>query len=70
MSDGSADDFSKVVDEEFCTDIEPTIDGNKNVVLEETCTQPCPGNNSKTEFILLAIPYQDHGEGVAYVSPR
>ena len=52
MSDGSADDFSKVVDEEFCTDIEPIIDGNKKVVLEETCTQPCPGNNSKTEFVL------------------
>ncbi|KAI4543884.1 hypothetical protein MG293_006678 [Ovis ammon polii] len=28
VSDGSADDFSKVVDEEFCTDIEPTIDGD------------------------------------------
>lgn len=70
MSDGSADDFSKVVDEEFCTDIEPTTDGNKKVVLEETCTQPCPGNNSKTKFILLTIPYQDHGEGVVCVSPR
>ncbi|KAB0345290.1 hypothetical protein FD754_022216, partial [Muntiacus muntjak] len=44
VSDGSADDFSKVVDEEFCTDIEPIIDGNKKVVLEETCTQPCPGD--------------------------
>ncbi|ELK12543.1 Thrombospondin type-1 domain-containing protein 7A [Pteropus alecto] len=44
VSDGSADDFSKVVDEEFCTDVEPIIDGNKKMVLEETCTQPCPGD--------------------------
>uniref|UniRef100_A0A9L0IGF4 Thrombospondin type-1 domain-containing protein 7A n=1 Tax=Equus asinus TaxID=9793 RepID=A0A9L0IGF4_EQUAS len=44
VSDGSAEDFSKVVDEEFCTDIEPIIDGNKKMVLEETCTQPCPGD--------------------------
>ncbi|KAB1275953.1 Thrombospondin type-1 domain-containing protein 7A [Camelus dromedarius] len=44
VSDGSADDFSKVVDEEFCTDIEPIIDGIKKMVLEETCTQPCPGD--------------------------
>ena len=51
VSDGSADDFSKVVDEEFCTDTEPIIDGNKKMVLEESCTQPCPGNNIKTEFL-------------------
>ncbi|XP_025235320.1 thrombospondin type-1 domain-containing protein 7A [Theropithecus gelada] len=44
VSDGSADDFSKVVDEEFCADIELIIDGNKNMVLEETCTEPCPGD--------------------------
>ncbi|ELV13783.1 Thrombospondin type-1 domain-containing protein 7A [Tupaia chinensis] len=44
VSDGSADDFSKVVDEEFCADIEPIIDGNKKMILEETCTQPCPGD--------------------------
>lgn len=56
MSDGSTDDFSKVVDEEFCTDVEPIIDGNKKMVLEETCTQPCPGNNSKTEFIFWSFP--------------
>lgn len=51
VSDGSADDFSKVVDEEFCADIELIIDGNKNMVLEETCTEPCPGNHGKREFI-------------------
>ncbi|MBZ3873498.1 Thrombospondin type-1 domain-containing protein 7A [Sciurus carolinensis] len=44
VSDGSSDDFGKVVDEEFCADIEPTIDGSKKMVLEETCTQPCPGD--------------------------
>lgn len=44
VSDGSADDFSKVVDEEFCADVELIIDGNKHIVLEEACTQPCPGD--------------------------
>lgn len=51
MSDGSVDDLSKAVDEEFCADVEPIIEGNKKMVLEETCTQPCPGNNSKTSFM-------------------
>lgn len=55
MSDGSGDDFSKVVDEEFCTDIEPIIEGNKKMVLEETCTQPCPGNNNKMLFIVWSF---------------
>ncbi|KAK7823560.1 hypothetical protein U0070_004674 [Myodes glareolus] len=44
VTDGSTDDFSKVVDEEFCADIELIVDGNKQIVLEETCTQPCPGD--------------------------
>ncbi|XP_069852689.1 thrombospondin type-1 domain-containing protein 7A isoform X3 [Dipodomys merriami] len=44
VSDGSAEDFGKVVDEEFCADTELIIDGNKNIILEETCTQPCPGD--------------------------
>ncbi|XP_021570660.1 uncharacterized protein LOC110596068 [Carlito syrichta] len=42
VSDGSVDDFSKVVDEEFCANIEPMIDANKNMILEETCALPCP----------------------------
>lgn len=51
MSDGSAEDFSKVVDEEFCANTELIIDGNKQIVLEETCTQPCPGNNEQNSYL-------------------
>ncbi|XP_061442295.1 thrombospondin type-1 domain-containing protein 7A isoform X3 [Rhineura floridana] len=42
--DGSSDDAGKIVDEEFCGEIEPVVDGNKKMVLEETCTLPCPGD--------------------------
>lgn len=44
--DGSTEDVGKVVDEEFCGEIEPVIDGNKKMILEETCTVPCPGNKA------------------------
>ncbi|XP_027727807.1 thrombospondin type-1 domain-containing protein 7A [Vombatus ursinus] len=44
VSDGSAEDLGKIVDEEFCAEIDPVVDGNKKMVLEETCTQPCPGD--------------------------
>lgn len=44
--DGSIEDVGKVVDEEFCGEIEPIIDGNKKIILEETCTVPCPGNKA------------------------
>lgn len=43
--DGSSDDNGKIVDEEFCGEIEPVVDGSKKIVLEETCTLPCPGNS-------------------------
>ncbi|KYO26723.1 hypothetical protein Y1Q_0019191 [Alligator mississippiensis] len=42
--DGSTEDIGKVVDEEFCGEIEPIVDGNKKMVLEEACTVPCPGD--------------------------
>lgn len=44
--DGSIEDVGKVVDEEFCGEIEPIIDGDKKIILEETCTFPCPGNKA------------------------
>lgn len=44
--DGSTEDIGKVVDDEFCGEIEPIIDGDKKIILEETCTFPCPGNKA------------------------
>uniref|UniRef100_A0A8D2LWY1 Thrombospondin type-1 domain-containing protein 7A n=1 Tax=Varanus komodoensis TaxID=61221 RepID=A0A8D2LWY1_VARKO len=42
--DGSSEDIGKIVDEDFCGEIEPVVDGHKKIVLEETCTLPCPGD--------------------------
>lgn len=53
--DGSIEDVGKVVDEEFCGEIEPIIDGNKKMILEETCTVPCPGNKA----IQIKVAVQD-----------
>lgn len=53
--DGSIEDVGKVVDEEFCGEIEPIIDGNKKIILEETCTVPCPGNKA----IQINVAFQD-----------
>lgn len=53
--DGSIEDVGKVVDEEFCGEIEPIIDGNKKMILEETCTVPCPGNKA----IQINVAVQD-----------
>ncbi|KAG5264260.1 hypothetical protein AALO_G00251750 [Alosa alosa] len=32
-----------MVDEELCGDLEQAVDGDKNIVLQETCAVPCPG---------------------------
>lgn len=53
--DGSIEDVGKIVDEEFCGEIEPIIDGNKKMILEETCTVPCPGKRA----IQINITFQD-----------
>lgn len=38
-----------MVDDELCGDLEPSVDGEPHVVLQETCTVPCPGKRSKEE---------------------
>lgn len=53
--DGSIEDVGKVVDEEFCGEIEPIIDGDKKIILEETCTFPCPGNKA----VQINVAFQD-----------
>uniref|UniRef100_A0A8C1KE39 Thrombospondin type-1 domain-containing protein 7A n=1 Tax=Cyprinus carpio TaxID=7962 RepID=A0A8C1KE39_CYPCA len=44
VSDGSGDGKSSIVEEELCAGLEQAVDGDKNIVLEETCTLPCPGD--------------------------
>lgn len=43
MSDGSGQQDSSLVDDELCGDLEPSVDGDTHIVLQEQCTVPCPG---------------------------
>lgn len=38
-----------MVDEELCGDLEPSVDGEPDVVLQEACTVPCPGRRRRRE---------------------
>ncbi|XP_052002644.1 thrombospondin type-1 domain-containing protein 7A-like [Xyrauchen texanus] len=44
VSDGSSNGQSSIVEEELCAGLELAVDDDKNIVLEETCTLPCPGD--------------------------
>uniref|UniRef100_A0A673GSV5 Thrombospondin type-1 domain-containing protein 7A-like n=1 Tax=Sinocyclocheilus rhinocerous TaxID=307959 RepID=A0A673GSV5_9TELE len=44
VSDGSGDGKSSIAEEELCAGLEQAVDGDKNIILEETCTLPCPGD--------------------------
>ncbi|XP_051721438.1 thrombospondin type-1 domain-containing protein 7A isoform X1 [Ctenopharyngodon idella] len=44
VSDGSSDGKSSIVEEDLCAGLEQAVDGDKKIVLEETCTLPCPGD--------------------------
>jgi len=49
VSDGSGQQGSSLVDDELCGDLEPSVDGDPHVVLQEACTVPCPGGRSRPE---------------------
>ncbi|XP_039199733.1 thrombospondin type-1 domain-containing protein 7A isoform X1 [Crotalus tigris] len=74
--DGSSDDIGKKVDEEYCGEIEPMVDGNKKLVLEEACTVPCPGDCYLKEWShwsicqLTCINGEDLGFGGIQVRSR
>uniref|UniRef100_A0A670Z7D0 Thrombospondin type-1 domain-containing protein 7A n=1 Tax=Pseudonaja textilis TaxID=8673 RepID=A0A670Z7D0_PSETE len=74
--DGSSDDIGKKVDEEYCGEIEPMVDGNKKIVLEEACTVPCPGDCYLKEWShwsicqLTCINGEDLGFGGIQVRSR
>ncbi|XP_075443351.1 thrombospondin type-1 domain-containing protein 7A [Ascaphus truei] len=58
VHDGGREDSGKTVDEEFCGEIELIVNGNKNIVLDETCTVPCPGDcylNEWSEWSLCQL---------------
>uniref|UniRef100_A0A3B3BBP5 Thrombospondin type-1 domain-containing protein 7A n=1 Tax=Oryzias melastigma TaxID=30732 RepID=A0A3B3BBP5_ORYME len=43
VSDGSADGEFSMVDEELCSSLELAVNGDKQILLKEPCTLPCPG---------------------------
>ncbi|PIO38169.1 hypothetical protein AB205_0044070 [Aquarana catesbeiana] len=56
--DGTPEDSGKMVDEEFCGDIDLIVNGDKNIVLEESCIVPCPGDcylNDWSEWSLCQL---------------
>uniref|UniRef100_A0A8C9T5G6 Thrombospondin type-1 domain-containing protein 7A n=1 Tax=Scleropages formosus TaxID=113540 RepID=A0A8C9T5G6_SCLFO len=50
VSDGGREAEGSMVDEELCGDVELSVDGDKQIVLEEPCTVPCPGDCYLTEW--------------------
>src|SRR4029434_3563969 len=44
VSAGGAGDAVSMVDEHLCGDLEQAVDGDKNITLQESCSEPCPGN--------------------------
>lgn len=49
VSDGSGGADSSTVDEELCSSLELAVDGDKQIMLSEACTLPCPGNQAATK---------------------
>lgn len=46
MSDGSGQQDSSVVDDELCGDLELSVNGDRQIILQEHCTVPCPGKKT------------------------
>ncbi|XP_034456122.1 thrombospondin type-1 domain-containing protein 7A [Hippoglossus hippoglossus] len=43
VSESSGEQDISLVDDELCGDLEPSVDGDTHIVLQEPCTVPCPG---------------------------
>ncbi|XP_053570076.1 thrombospondin type-1 domain-containing protein 7A [Bombina bombina] len=74
--DGTKEDTGKIVDEEFCSDIELIVNGDNKVILEEACTVPCPGDCYLNEWSdwslcqLTCVNGEDLGFGGVKVRSR
>lgn len=58
MSDSSGSNGGSLVDEELCGDLEQTVDGDTQIILEEACTLPCPGNT--ISFSVASVCMSSH----------
>uniref|UniRef100_A0A8C1ZUP2 Thrombospondin type-1 domain-containing protein 7A n=1 Tax=Cyprinus carpio TaxID=7962 RepID=A0A8C1ZUP2_CYPCA len=76
VSDGSGKDPGSMVDEELCGDLEQTVDEDKQIILQESCTVPCPGECYLTDWTvwspcqLSCISGDDLGFGSVQVRSR
>uniref|UniRef100_A0A6Q2X3L3 Thrombospondin, type I, domain containing 7Ab n=1 Tax=Esox lucius TaxID=8010 RepID=A0A6Q2X3L3_ESOLU len=76
VSDGSGRGEGCLVDDELCGDLEPSVDGDKPITLEEACTVPCPGDCYLTEWTawslcqLSCVSGDDLGFGSVQVRSR
>ncbi|KAL3983366.1 UV radiation resistance-associated protein [Sarotherodon galilaeus] len=76
VSDGSGRQDGSVVDDELCGDLEPSVEGNTQIVLQEPCTVPCPGECYLTDWTvwsscqLSCINRVDLGFGSVQVRSR
>ncbi|XP_063755232.1 thrombospondin type-1 domain-containing protein 7A isoform X1 [Eleginops maclovinus] len=76
VSDGSGLQDSSLVEDELCGDLEPSVDGDSNIVLQESCTVPCPGECYLTDWTrwslcqLSCVGRDDLGFGSVQVRSR
>ncbi|XP_042362737.1 thrombospondin type-1 domain-containing protein 7A [Plectropomus leopardus] len=76
VSDGSGQQDSSLVDDELCGDLEPSVDGDTNIILQEPCTVPCPGECYLTDWTvwspcqLSCVGGDDLGFGSVQVRSR
>ncbi|KAM9824426.1 thrombospondin type-1 domain-containing protein 7A [Neosynchiropus ocellatus] len=50
VSDGKNLKDSRLVDDDLCADLEPTVEKDTPILLEELCTKPCPGECFLTDW--------------------
>ncbi|XP_067467764.1 thrombospondin type-1 domain-containing protein 7A [Thunnus thynnus] len=76
VSDGSGLQDSSLVDDELCGDLEPSVDGDTHIILQEPCTVPCPGECYLTDWTvwspcqLSCVSGDDLGFGSVQVRSR
>ncbi|KAM6958811.1 LOW QUALITY PROTEIN: thrombospondin type-1 domain-containing protein 7A [Aplochiton taeniatus] len=76
VSDSSGQGEARLVDEELCSELEPAVEGDKQITLEEPCTSPCPGECYLTDWTdwspcqLSCIGGDDLGFGSVQVRSR
>ncbi|XP_074542609.1 thrombospondin type-1 domain-containing protein 7A [Halichoeres trimaculatus] len=76
VSDGSGLQDSSLVDDELCGDLEPSVDGDPQIILQESCTVPCPGECYLTDWTvwspcqLSCVGGDDLGFGSVQVRSR